>query len=457
MKEIMTSIFCRVVGGGEYLFQEGDDELRTSTETLQAEAFSALISAYLFNDTVSASWAKYLEYAHTDSPLLLILRSTGVDESLDRFEQLPLIRYMGGFRSELIVHTSHEANAVSVTMKIGEKSSGGHDHADSGSFQIYYNALLAGDSGVYDSFNSTHHKNYHRATIAHNSIIVYRDGVALGQRTVGEPNMQQWTDGTCETGTTTGVSYGYADAEMTIPVYGYLAGDISAAYSGNLEKADRRMLAVFDTDNPEIPMYFFVYDNITTYDANDRKTFLLHIKTPPTIDGKTVTVNCGSGRLVLQNVHGASTVEGIGGNDNNFVVNGYQVPTSDGSTDGYWGRIEISPSIGSLNNSMLNVMYVTKASSKATATATRIKNNYVVGSIIGNTAAVFVESAEKIDEQFYFTATGSGELNYYVSGVAAGTWNVRVGSTNVNIVVSEESGLLTFTAPAGMVNITPVN
>ena len=217
------------------------------------------------------------------------------------------------------------------------------------------------------------------------------------------------------------------------------------------------MLAVFDTDNPDIPMYFFVYDNITTYDANDQKTFLLHIKTPPTIDGKTVTVNCGTGRLVLQNVYGASTVKGIGGNDNNFVVNGYQVPTTDGSNDGYWGRIEISPAVGSFNNSMLNVMYVTKTSSKATATATRIKNSYVVGSIIGNTAAVFVESSERINEQFYFTASGTGELNYYVSGVAAGTWNVRIGSTNLNVEVTEESGLLTFTAPAGSITLTPVN
>ena len=63
-------------------------------------------------------------------------------------------------------------------------------------------------------------------------------------------------------------------------------------------------------------------------------------------------------------------------------------------------------------------------------------------------------SVEKI--ALSFTTEGEGTLHYYVSGVAAGSWTVRVGSHTQTVTVTEESGLLVFSAPAGTVTLTPV-
>ena len=48
-------------------------------------------------------------------------------------------------------------------------------------------------------------------------------------------------------------------------------------------------------------------------------------------------------------------------------------------------------------------------------------------------------------------------MSYYVSGVAAGSWTVKVDGKSVGTYeATEEGGLLTFTAPAGEISISPV-
>ena len=262
---------------------------------------------------------------------------------------------------------------------------------------------------------------------------------------------------TYKTANLSAVSYGYKDADKTVPTYAYIAGDISPAYQGNVKKADRRMLAVFDTENASVPLYFFVYDNVEGLNASDRATFLLHTKSDPTISGNTVSAFAGTGKLILQNIIGGDKIEKIGGKDKNYVVNGSQVATKGGEDDGYWGRVEISSENNSKNDTMLNVMYVTDTSNKTLTKATKIVGDKVAGATIGNTAAVFVEESVKYDKAFSFVTTGQGDFNYYVSGVKAGKWTVTVGSTTLTVTATEEGGLLTFTAPAGSATITPVN
>ena len=61
-------------------------------------------------------------------------------------------------------------------------------------------------------------------------------------------------------------------------------------------------------------------------------------------------------------------------------------------------------------------------------------------------------------EQLSCTTKGEGNIDYYVSGVAAGNWSVTVNGVDCGtFTATEEGGLLTFTAPAGAVVITPAN
>ena len=468
MKQVMHSAYSHVTDGGTQVFEEGDDGGRSGREVLKQLALASTIAGYLFDDSVAMSWADFSGFAYFDSLYWIILRSKNTEGCAEqRYEGLDLLLYNGGWLGQIIAHSSWEADSASVLMKIGNRTSANHDHADAGSFQIYYKGVLAGDSGYYDKYDSSHHKNYHKATVAHNSIVLKKGSEVIGQKQPNETSTYTaWRTDAYKTGKTTGYACGYADEAKTKPTYAYIAGDIADAYvdtnlylfkTGYLERCDRRMLTVYDTGSDKVPMLFFVYDNVIAKDSAYQKVFLLHTVTEPTISGDCVTVVNGGGKLVLQNVAGDCTIDKVGGAGNNYNVGGKQIATIKGD-DGYWGRVEVATSAGSKNDVMLNVMYVCDAEESPQITATPITDSTAAtGSVIGNTAAVFVDSAERATYEFSFTASGYESLNYYVSGVAAGEWIVSVGTFTQRVTATKSSGLLTFSAPAGRVTLTPAN
>ncbi|MBR5242358.1 MAG: heparinase II/III family protein [Clostridia bacterium] len=475
--QVIRSIFSRVVDGQYYFFDEGDDKREISAwgqGELNRFVLAANISAYLYNDETAAAWASgtwngnYSSWVYSDNvnAFRIIYRSNNdtVSNTGSRHEGLDLICYNGGFMNEIVAHSGWSSSDVSVLMKIGGYSAGNHDHGDAGSFQIYYKGILAGDTGFYNSYNSTHHSTYHQATIAHNSIVVYSGSTSYGQKTGMEISdampKSSWLSSSTKTATLTGVSYKY-DASGKNPRYAYIAGDISPAYksSANVTKADRRMLSVFNTGNADAPMYFFVYDRVTT-SSNRQVAFLLHTAAEPTISGNTVTVDAGGyyissktppqGKLVLQSVIGG-TIGKIGGTNNNYVVNGSQVASS--KSDEYWGRVEIKTA-SAKDHTMLNVMYVTDKGKTLSLPATGFSVGSVAdGAAIGNTVAVFIKDSTNYSSNLTFTApdTGAGtKVNYYVSGMADGDWTITCGSQTIYVHLdADDGGLLVFNTYAG--------
>lgn len=86
-------------------------------------------------------------------------------------------------------------------MRVGTTYFGNHQHRDAGAFQIYFKFVyvfsyvtrrggLAISTGVYDSYASSHWKNYYHSTISKNSLLIYAPsepqnsnaGVNVGQQ-----------------------------------------------------------------------------------------------------------------------------------------------------------------------------------------------------------------------------------------------------------------------------------
>ena len=496
MKQVARTIFSyelRVNNGGLYGFASGDDHPPYGAFLDYGQI--ALISSYLFNDATMRAQVEY-DYNHASPSVTsrtmgssytnfsgsltetttvaeyLICSSSGLEPAADRHEGMDLILYNGGWLGQIIARNTWERSQATVLMKIGQRTVANHDHYDAGSFQIFYKAMLAGDAGVYDVYGSDHHKYYHQATIAHNSLLIYNTTLSSsdggyysgGQERLNDASLSNWQSSTYKTGDVTGVSYGYADQAKTTPTYAYLAGDIAAAYpSSTVSEVTRRMLVVYDTENEDVPMFFFVFDNITANSGNYKKTFLLHTRYEPEIpDGydendKIREVYNGGATLRIQNVIGNGvTITTRGGDGQNYLVNHgsvnnfVQLNSPNERDDKYWGRLEISPATGNATDQLLNAMYVCDTEDAVDLVATPIDTNVVKGAAIGNTVAVFVTSATRRDTEFSFTASGSGTKNYYVSGVAAGDWTVWVGGEPINVATAtEEGGFITFTAPAG--------
>ena len=501
--QIIRSVFSRVVDESFYFFEEGDDQEavgKWGQNRLKQYAFGAYISSYLYDDPTAAAWANgewisstsakgYWQDSNGAPIFKIILRSTGVDNTGSRHEGLDLILYNGGFLNEIVAHKGWDKNSVSVLMKIGGRTTANHDHGDAGSFQIYYKGVLAGDSGFYDTYNhnsNSHFKTYHQATVAHNSILIYEEKTSWSGKTTvtsygqkvgsnySEPKtLSTWLSSTYKTADLLDVSYKY-DTKGN-PKYAYIAGDITPAYQALSTKyaksVQRRMLSVFNTQNPDAPLYFFVYDQVeTAADTSGYNTttyqvaFLLHTVNEPTINGNTVIAISGGnetngkpqsgGQLVLQSVIGDCTIEKIGGANNNYVVNGSQVATGDGEDDGYWGRVEIKTkkNTGTEHN-MLNVMYVTDANKTLSLPATSFSTDKVDGAAIGNTVAVFLKNTTSNTDTITFTAPDTGfgtKVFYYVSGMADGKWTITCGTQTITVTVDEDDGgLLVFNTYAG--------
>ncbi|MBR5044758.1 MAG: heparinase II/III family protein, partial [Clostridia bacterium] len=455
-------------------FASGDDH--TTDARFHDFGYIALLSSHLFGDATARALLEYGKKSYSDfgeyftsgasAATYLICSSTGVKAANDRHEGMPLLLYNGGWLGQIIARNGWDQNQTAVLMKIGCRSAANHEHNDAGQFQIFYRTMLAGDTGSYDKYGDPHHYWYHQATVAHNSLLIYNPALAgedRGYYSGGQTHKWEihdfptWkTDREHKTGTVTGMQYGYADRAETKPTYAYIAGEITPAYhEATVSLVTRRMLTVFDTKTPDVPLFFFVFDRITATDPSFKKTFLLHVPTEPVLDGNVVTVVSGEGKLVLQNLSGGDAITVIGGEGANYVVNGQQLAPCKNCNDGFFGRVELSPAPGNATDDLLNVLFVTDADCAPSLPATAVETASVRGAVIGRVAAIFVSDPARRDIAFDFVAPGDGTLDYYVSGVAAGDWTVTSDEKTQIATATDVGGLLVFTAPAGRIALAP--
>ena len=494
MSEIIRTILCYEMSSDEFLTVE-DDPKHDARNPISYTSL-AYMFAYLFDDKTAYAFAEqfyfYLSSGQsgylTPPTRAALCGLRDMRAASDLHDGLELIRYNGSPVGQYILHSSWgESDSMLVFMRIKERSTGNHEHEDSGTFEIYYKGMLTSDGGVY-SYTSTHTSVYHKATISHNGLIIYDPTKSKtnggyysgGQRSIygsSTSTLETWLeDPLWETGKVTGRAHAYNDAEETRPLYAYIAGDITAAYDKtSVDYVGRRMLTVF-TEDEEFPMVLFVFDSITSVAGCERR-FLLQISSPeaPTITVPkkglpTVTTENGGGKLVLTCLTPTVIINSVGGRNSgaynatlskNYLVNGEQiVPHTDTGDDGHWGRVEIIYASGSTDVTFMNVIYVTDKGNESSATVESITNaDGLEGGVFnGRIAGLFATSRTGADSTLSCTTKGGGNMSYYVSGVAAGKWQVSVDDTVIGVFEATElGGLLTFEAPAGNVTISPAN
>ena len=466
----------------------------------------AYISAYLFADKPMLAQAKSMQPTKafgadtielTSAMYLALTGLSDIEPTENKYEGMELIQYNGSPVGQYITHEAwNDPNSASVFMKIKERTTANHEHADAGNFMIYYKGMLTADGGVYNGYSSAHTRYYHQATVSHNSLLIYDPSKA---NTSSSDPAKKWYSGgqlwPSETGTLEGLwgsdyltgkvigkGHGYCDSEQTKPLYAYIGGNITYAYDQDtVDFVGRRMLTVY-TGDEDVPMVFFVYDTITADDASFTKKFLLQIcsSDAPVINetNKTVITENGEGRLVLTCLTDEISINGVGGRtlvdgsynsteSNNYSINGIQNATSNNYDDKKWGRVEISATNNTKSSKLLNSIYVTdKGNTKyyETDPITDLSTNSlsagdVEGGVFnGSIAAIFTkknieDSNSYLNDTISFKTEGNDSMSYYVDGLKGGTWNITVNGTQIGTATASD-GLLTFTAPAGNVVIS---
>jgi len=374
-----------------------------------------------------------------------ILVSDGLLPAENRHEGVSPVCYNGDPQHKLIARRGwDDPSSPAVYMKSGVRSTANHEHRDAGSFQLFYRGMLSIDSGHYSLYGTAAHANQ-QSTIAHNGILIRNPALDNGdsyhgsQRKMREArNNAEWLaeDG-YRIGIPEGVSYSVKDG---VCEYAYLAGNNAPAYDPEtgLEYLSRRMLSVF-TDSRKNPLIFATYDSILTKMEDVEKVILLHTQPNPVIDGNTVIARNEGAELVSTYISPSElNLEYIGGGDDPDM----------------WGRVEVTPRLGSLRDDVLSVMYVRDKGDEDELAIREIKSDDLLGAEISGYALLFLRDLRDCPNRV--EAETESATTYMISGLSAGEWTASVGECSTSFTVTEAERFARIDLPAGKLTLTKV-
>lgn len=403
-------------------------------------------------------------------------------------EGLPLSRYSPSPFGWMIARTSWDEDCVIAEMKVNEQFYGNHQHQDGGAFQIYYKGPLAIDSGIYQSlqggYNSPNNKNYTKRTIAHNSLLIYdpneyfecwsyggadktrfaaNDG---GQRLNGEGwdtcrSYEDLMSDEYTVGKALAHKFGPSDK---VPVFTYLKGDITNAYSKKVKDV-RRSFVFFNLKNKTVPAAMIVYDHIESSNPAFKKTWLLHSIEEPEINGNSFcvrrTANGDTGMLRCESLlPKGGSIEKIGGPGKEFLVDGVNYPADpepnrpdQAGERGAW-RIEVSPGAPAAEDCFLHVMQVADNGCTSFGEVTGIEGEEVAGAIVSGHGAIFNKNLGAFKDAFSFNLPKDCYL--LITDLEPGTWTVTRNGKAIlrNAKTEAENGTLWLRAEPGEYTIT---
>lgn len=479
------------------LLREGDDyqSVYTSPGVLWSSNIdSVFLSSSYYKDPYLRN--EYLRQASAGANVnniwMVLFNDPDLDQKVKREQDLPLSHYFGYPHGEMIARTNWEgnvnSNAVVAQMNIGGMNFVNHQQLDAGSFQIYYKGALALDSGLYEgtagSYGSSHDINYHKRTIAHNSMLVFDPDEQFkwyGNAPAVNDGGQRFPNDYKEPSTLTELldpDKGYEVAHVlqhaqgpdaNTPDFTFIKGDLTDAYTDKVSDYKRSMVFLNLKDNSH-PAAMLVFDKLSSAQATFKKTWLLHSIAEPEIQGNTQTItneaNAYNGKLVnttLLPAGNAAVISKVGGTGQEFSTNGVNYPQTPKSTSssiepGSW-RIEISPSQPAQTDTFLNVMQVLDSDNGPAPLVTEsVSGDGVVGAKLSDRVVLFSESGQPINDEVTFDIQGNDENLYILAtDVAPGYWTVqKVGAEPAayQYKVDAEEGTLYFKGGAGSYVLT---
>lgn len=218
---------------------------------------------------------------------------------------------------------------------------GGHQQADNGHFSIWYKGYLAVDSGYYDGWGSSHHMNYARRSIAHNTLTITMPGESFTNTDHNDGGQQRGCSTTYYN--LPGESADCDECEMymsnrTDPYFDFIGADFTASYDpAKVNQVTREFVWL----RPDL---FVVFDRVDATDASYPKRFLLHGQGPFTENGGAWHVDHDQGRLFVRTlVPVLANVVQMGGSGHEWEIEQNNYPPTRGEEFAGTHRLEVSP------------------------------------------------------------------------------------------------------------------
>lgn len=416
-----------------------------------------------FNVTANAGSNNLADSSISDAMYLAL---NDVTVSPKQKNDLPLSKYFGDKSGVMVARTSWDSginsNTMTVSMKVSENNMGSHGHSDSGHFYIYYKGPLAVDSGIYEPTTGNkqeHLNNYYRQTVAHNSVLIG----GKGQKGITDLSTYNAMVNNSHYGEVLGYDFG---DNLNKPDYTYLKGDLTPAYNGVAEEYTRSFM-FYNFFDEVYPGALIVFDKITSTNASDAKTYLLHSQNEPEISGSTVTIKNTTdygynGRLTNQVLLPQSNlaIDKVEG----FVADGVEYEASHRHTNGAGDesgnyRVEISSSSPQKTEYILNVLQVSENSDSISVIPSElIELTDFYGVKIKDRIALFSKSRNRTDADVEFAVNGNQTQKIAVCDLKEGTWQITKDNSEYTTVnVSSNGGVAYFEGNEGTYKLSYVN
>lgn len=467
------------------LLRDGDSFLAAQTRlgTYWASPFHLMLASNYYKDP-------YLKYEFVkqyglslgryriEDIWMILFTDPKVRPAIDK--NLPLTKYFDDPSATMVARTSWDtgrnSNAVVAEMKVGGIWFANHQHLDAGQFQIYYKGGLAIDAGIYEgtkgAYGSPHDANFHKRTIAHNTILVNdrNEEFIWAKRKLANDGGQRLPNNGYEPyKADTLFAKGYRVAKVLAhktdagnsPDYSYIKGELTKAYSAKVSGFNRSFVFL-NLKNNDHPAAMVVFDRVTSAKEDFKKTWLLHSIEEPVIAGNVTTIKRTesgySGKLINTTLLPVeNNIEKIGGAGKEFEVNGTnyeQYVKLEGSSEeaGAW-RIEVSPKAAAKTDLFLNVLQVSDEAKGTLPLETKlVETEKLAGTMIADRMILFSKEGGALTGSvpFNIPANSFKKTKVLIADLKAGSWSVRKpGGESVRQFVTKEAGTFYFEAPRG--------
>jgi heparin/heparan-sulfate lyase len=408
-----------------------------------------------------------------DNSVLFLLLNDPSLAAEPRLDSLPLTLdfgpILGGMVARTGWHMGRESADVVTEIKGGGYHFGNHQHADAGSFQIYYRGLQVAKLAQYVFYGTPYDLNFAKRSVAQSMMLVvdpqekiYRNlandgGTRFIQSNPRTPR-QAMTDPTFANGRVQSCSFG---PDARTPDFSYFATDLRGAYSEKISAYVRRF-CFLNLHHPDQPAAMILLDDLTSAQPEFKKHWQLTTLRPPqsTAAGVRLHNEAGgvTGRLdvtLLLPRASERTLEIVSGPEVHRVGGQLFNPPTPAAPEANGHRIRVSPLAQRNQDTFLAVLQAC-ASDPLPVASEETADLLIVR--IADRVVALAKGTELISQPIDFTVPpGEASLQVLLAGLAPGPWRLTSnGTAPRDVQVEPGRNTIHFESQGGNYRLAPV-
>ncbi len=407
-------------------------------------------------------------------PLMILLLNDPELPAQKSLDSLPLTLDFGPILGSMVARTGWNLGRnladVVVEMKGGGYHFGNHQHADAGSFQIYYRGLQAVDLGQYRFYGTPYDSNFCKRSVSHSMMLVVDPDEKFGRATANDGgarfvqacpvSVEQVTNNPMfANGKKVSSSFGPSPQR---PFFSYFSVDLKSAYSDKIQEFVRTF-CFLNLGNEETPAALIILDQITAAKPEFQKYWQVNTLNPPepTPDGVILRNSALglSGKVSVRMLRPRPEereVQILSGEATHNVFGQQFTPPSPEKPEGRGHRVLFSPKTARASDLFLTVLPISDA--KAPELPVSLAETETTFALtLADRVVVLSKSSQFLKEPFQVQTPAGEESQLLLTGLAPGAWSIRTRDNRIRFNARVEAGKNTafFVVPGGDYEVRP--